>query len=50
MLRLEVLESFEVRRAELRPYARWMEDRGAMLAAVVTRAGEAEGLLVLPRG
>jgi len=50
VLRLEVLESFEVRRAELRPYARWMEDRGAMLAAVVTRAGEAEGLLVLPRG
>ncbi len=50
ILRLEVLDAFQVRRAELRPYARWMQDRGAMLAAVVTRAGEAEGLLVLPRG
>jgi hypothetical protein len=50
ILRLEVLDAFQVRRSELRPYARWMQDRGAMLAAVVTRAGEAEGLLVLPRG
>jgi hypothetical protein len=50
ILRHEVLEEFQVRRAELRPYARWMDDRGAMLVAVITRAGEAEGLLVLPRG
>jgi transcriptional regulator with GAF, ATPase, and Fis domain len=50
ILRLEVLEAFQVRRSELRPLARWMEDRVAMLVAVVTRAGEAEGLLVLPRG
>ncbi|MGO9710177.1 MAG: hypothetical protein ACLQBL_15015 [Polyangiaceae bacterium] len=50
ILRCDVLEALSIRRPELRPYARWMDDHGAMLAAVVTRAGEAEGLLVLPRG
>ncbi len=50
ILRAEVLEAFSVRRPELRPFARWMESHGAMAAAVVARAGEAEGLLVLPRG
>jgi hypothetical protein len=50
VLRADVLEALSVRRPELRPFARWMESHGAMLAAVVARAGEAEGLLVLPRG
>ena len=50
ILRAEVLEALSVRRPELRPLARWMDEHGAMVAAVVTRAGEAEGLLVLPRG
>ncbi|HEY2510019.1 MAG TPA: hypothetical protein VGI39_04160 [Polyangiaceae bacterium] len=50
ILRHEVLCALEVRRPELRPLARWMEDHGAMAAAVVTRAGEPEGFLVLPRG
>ncbi|MDB4996955.1 MAG: two component, sigma54 specific, transcriptional regulator, Fis family [Myxococcaceae bacterium] len=50
VLRTEVLDALEVRRPDLRPLLRWMEDRAALLAAVVTRGGEAEGLLVLPRG
>ena len=50
MLRMEVLDSLLVRRPDLRPLARWLDDRTAMLATVITRAGEAEGLLVLPRG
>jgi hypothetical protein len=48
-LRTEVLEACEVRRAELRPLARWMTGRDAMLATVVACEGETEGLLVLPR-
>jgi hypothetical protein len=49
-LRMEVLDALVVRRPDLRALARWMDDSVAMLAVVVTRAGEAEGLLVLPRG
>jgi hypothetical protein len=49
-VRAEVLDALEVRRPELRPLARWMTDRGAMLATVVACDGETEGLLVLPRG
>jgi len=48
-LRADVLESLEVRRPELRPLARWMNDRGALLASLVTCDGETEGVLVLPR-
>ncbi len=48
-LRTEVLSGLEVRRPDLRPLLRWMTDRGATLAIVVTRAGEPEGLLVLPQ-
>jgi hypothetical protein len=47
-LRTEVLVALEVRRPDLRPMLKWMIDRGASLAAVVTRGGEAEGLLVVP--
>ncbi|HWL87329.1 MAG TPA: hypothetical protein VNO21_16105, partial [Polyangiaceae bacterium] len=50
VLRVEVLEALEVRRPDLRPVLRWMEDRGALACVVVTREGEPEGLLVLPRG
>jgi hypothetical protein len=50
VLRSEVLDALVVRRPDLRPLARWMDDRGAFAAVVVTRAGEPEGLLVLPRG
>jgi hypothetical protein len=50
ILRAEVLEALSVRRPELRPFEAWMKDHGAMLATIVAREGEAEGLLVLPRG
>jgi len=49
-LRCEVLEALEVRRPDLRPLLRWLDDRRALLATVVTRGGEAEGILVIPRG
>lgn len=48
-LRADVLEALQVRRPELRPLARWMNDRGALLAALVACDGETEGVLVLPR-
>ncbi|WP_394823288.1 hypothetical protein [Pendulispora albinea] len=50
VLRVEVLEALEVRRPDLRPVLRWMEDRGALASVVITRDGEPEGVLVLPRG
>lgn len=50
VLRTDVLEALEVRRPDLRPVLRWMNDRDALVCSVVTRAGEPEGLLVLPRG
>ncbi len=49
-LRPEVLDALEVRRPELRPLARWMTARGALVATVVAYEGEPEALLVLPRG
>jgi hypothetical protein len=49
-LRPEVLDALEVRRPEIRPLAKWMHDRGAMLATVIACDGETEGVLVLPRG
>jgi hypothetical protein len=49
-LRAEVLDALEVRRPELRPLGKWMNDRGMMLATLVTSDGETEALLVLPRG
>jgi hypothetical protein len=50
ILRRDVLEALAVRRPDLRSFARWMDDHGAMLVAVIVRAGEPEGLLVLPYG
>ena len=49
-LRIEVLDAVEVRRPDLRSIHRWMEERAALAATVVTRGGEAEALLVIPRG
>ncbi len=49
-LRAEVIGALEVRRPELRPLGKWMNDRGMMLATLVTSDGETEALLVLPRG
>lgn len=49
-LRSDVLDSLVVRRPDLRGMARWLDLREAMCATVVTRSGEPEGLLVLPRG
>jgi len=48
-LRADVLEALEVRRPDLRPLATWMNDHGALLAAVIACDGEAEGVLLLPR-
>jgi hypothetical protein len=49
-LRAELVDELQVRRADLRPLARWMTGRGAMLATVVASDGETEGILVLPQG
>jgi hypothetical protein len=49
-LRFVSLEPLYVRRADLRPIARWMTDAGVDVATVVTHEGEAEGLLVLGLG
>ncbi|HXN33117.1 MAG TPA: hypothetical protein VN894_14700, partial [Polyangiaceae bacterium] len=48
-LRADVLDLLVVRRPDLRPFSKWMEDRNALLVTVVAYEGEAEGLLVLPR-
>jgi hypothetical protein len=48
-LRVDVLDALEVRRPELRGLAKWMNDRGALLATVVACDGDTEGVLVLPR-
>jgi len=49
-VRTELLEALVVRRPDLRPLARWMDERGALSATLVTREGEVEGVIVLPRG
>jgi len=53
-LRVDVLEALEVRRPDLRPLAKWMSDRGAILVTLVESDGAsdggAEGMLVLRRG
>jgi hypothetical protein len=49
-VRVELLEALLVRRPDLRPLARWMDERGALAATLVTREGETTGALVVPRG
>ena len=49
-LRAEVLAELEVRRPDLRPALRWLRDRDAKVAVVITEGGEPRGLLVVPEG
>jgi hypothetical protein len=49
-LRTELLDALLVRRPDLRSLARWMDERGALAASLVSREGEPCGLLVVPRG
>ncbi len=49
-VRTELLEALVVRRPDLRPLARWMDERAALSATLVTRQGEVDGILVVPRG
>ena len=48
-LRADVVHALEVRRADLRPPARWMADRDVLLVTVIASEGDIEGLLVMPR-
>ncbi len=49
-VRTELLEALVVRRPDLRPLARWMDEHGALSATLITREREVDGVLVLPRG
>jgi DNA-binding NtrC family response regulator len=49
-LRADVLDALEVRRPDLRPVSKWLSDRGAWLATVVSGGVDVEGVLVLARG
>jgi hypothetical protein len=49
-VRAELLEALLVRRPDLRLLARWMDERNALAATLVTRQGEVTGVLVIPRG
>ncbi|MBV9948594.1 MAG: hypothetical protein JOZ69_17230 [Myxococcales bacterium] len=48
-LRADLLEALKVRRPELRAMAQWLADDGALLATVVARDTDIEGVLILPR-
>lgn len=50
VLRTEVLEPLEVRRPDLRPLLAWLRDAGVLAAITVVRAGQVDGVLLLPRG
>jgi hypothetical protein len=49
-VRAELLDALVVRRPDLRPLARWMDERGALCSTLVMREGEVCGVLVVPRG
>ena len=49
-IRAELLEALVVRRPDLRPLTRWMDERSALSATLILREGEVSGVLVLPRG
>ena len=49
-IRLEVLRALEVRRADLRPLLKWMEDRGALYATLISGGEEPDGVLIVPAG
>ncbi len=48
-LRADVLDMLVVRRPDLRPFAKWMADRNALLIVVVAHDREVEGLVLVPR-
>ncbi len=49
-LRVDVLRALEVRRADLRPLLKWLEDRGALFATLVTDGEDVDAVLVVPAG
>ena len=49
-LRIEVLETLEVRRADIRPALEWLRGRGAMSLTLLTDDEGPVGALVLPAG
>jgi hypothetical protein len=49
-VRAELIEALVVRRPDLRPLARWLDERGALSATLATRGGDVEGVLIVPRG
>lgn len=49
-VRVDVLRALEIRRPDLRPLLRWLEQRDALSATMVSGGDEPDGLLVVPRG
>ncbi len=49
-IRVDVLRSLEVRRADLRPLLKWLEDRGALFATLVQGGDEPDGVVIAPAG
>lgn len=49
-LRAEVLEELEVRRPDLRPLSRWLDDHESLAVTLVSGGGEIVALLSIPRG
>lgn len=49
-LRTSVLRALEVRRADLRPYLAWLDQRGAIFATVIAESNDPDGLIVFPAG
>ncbi|MBX3233008.1 MAG: hypothetical protein KIT84_12630 [Labilithrix sp.] len=49
-LRTSVLRALEVRRADLRPYLAWLDQRGALFATVIAETEDPDGMIVMPAG
>ena len=49
-LRTSVLKALEVRRADLRPFLAWLDQRAAIFATVIAEADDPDGLIVVPAG
>lgn len=49
-VRVDVLQALEVRRADLRPLLRWLEDRGALFATLIAEADDPDGVVLFPAG
>ena len=47
-LRTDVLGALEVRRADVRPSLKWLENRGAFFATVIVDGDDPDGVLVVP--